>query len=211
MTPLNFWLAKSRRFIIFNLTRKFIYNEFIETLKPLSTPGRGQILINLLIFIILNNFIGLMPYVFTRTRHLALTLTLALPLWLGYILISWFFQLTNSLAHLVPTGTPYPLIPFMVVIEVIRTLIRPGALSVRLAANIVAGHLLLSLLRRQTSHLRNLLLLSLFSSLLLLLVLETAVALIQSYVFRVLTLLYIQEINSLKLSILYNDTDLLNL
>ena len=199
LIPLNFWLIKPRSFIGFNLTLKFIHNEFIRTLKPLATPGVGLILVSLLVFILLNNFIGLMPYVFTRTRHLALTLTLALPLWLGYTLVSWLLQPSNRLAHLVPIGTPYPLMPFIVIIEVIRAIIRPGALRVRLAANMVAGHLLLSLLRGQAKSLRLLLLTSVFFSLILLLILETAVALIQSYVFRVLTSLYIQEINSLNL------------
>ena len=203
LAPLNFWLIKPRRFITFNLMSKFIHNEFIRTLKPVITPGVGLILISLLTFILLNNFIGLMPYVFTRTSHLVLTLTLALPLWLGYTLVSWALQPTNRLAHLVPIGTPYPLIPFIVVIEIIRAIIRPGALRVRLAANIVAGHLLLRLLRGQARNLRYLLLTGLFFALILLLVLETAVALIQSYVFRVLTSLYVQEINSLNLSTLH--------
>ena len=208
LPPIGFWLIKSRGLLGFNIAIKFIYNEFIETLKPLITPGVGLVLINLLVFILFNNFIGLMPYLFTSTSHLVFTLTLALPLWVGYTILSWALQSTNSLAHLVPLGTPYLLIPFIVIIEIIRTFIRPGALSVRLAANIVAGHLLLRLLRRQAVSLRNFLLIILFLLLILLLILETAVALIQSYVFSVLTLLYIQEINSIKLCTLYNHLNL---
>jgi F-type H+-transporting ATPase subunit a len=78
-------------------------------------------------------------------------------------------------------------------------LIRPGALRVRLAANIVAGHLLLRLLRNQAINLTFIYLRLLFLIILLLLILESAVAVIQSYVFSVLTLLYIQEINTLNL------------
>ena len=62
---------------------------------------------------------------------------------------AWIKETTNALAHLVPLGTPAPLMPFMVVIEVIRNLIRPITLSVRLAANMIAGHLLLTLLGAQ--------------------------------------------------------------
>jgi F-type H+-transporting ATPase subunit a len=92
--------------------------------------------------------------------------------------------------HLVPPGTPGALIALIVIIETIRNFIRPGALAVRLAANIVAGHLLLSLLGGQTK--------SVFSAMLILLVLlvilECAVAAIQSYVFTILRTLYLNDI-----------------
>lgn len=100
------------------------------------------------------------------------------------------------LAHLVPLGTPYVLMPFMVLIESVRNIIRPLTLSVRLAANIVAGHLLLTLLRSQCAPARLLLISPLILSLILLGVLESAVALIQGYVFRVLRTLYVNEVNS---------------
>ena len=91
-------------------------------------------------------FIGLFPYVFTRKSHISFTLTLALPLWLGRIILSITYQYNNLLAHLVPVGTPRFLIPVIVIIETVRNVIRPLTLSIRLAANIVAGHLLLTLL-----------------------------------------------------------------
>jgi F-type H+-transporting ATPase subunit a len=78
----------------------------------------------------------------------------------------------------------------MVIIETVRNLIRPGALAVRLAANIVAGHLLLSLLGGQTNSVISVII----GLLLLLVVLECAVACIQSYVFTILRTLYLNEI-----------------
>jgi F-type H+-transporting ATPase subunit a len=98
------------------------------------------------------------------------------------------------LAHLVPLGTPGVLIPFMVLIETIRNVIRPGTLAVRLAANIIAGHLLLVLLGNQGPTLTSSLLVFLLITQILLLVLERAVAVIQSYVFAVLTTLYSSEV-----------------
>merc|ERR1711982_260276 len=92
---------------------------------------------------------GLVPYVFTRSSHLVFRLALALPLWLGNILWSTIHQFNRIIAHLVPTGTPGVLMPAMVVIESVRMVIRPLTLAVRLAANIVAGHLLLSLMGSQ--------------------------------------------------------------
>jgi len=83
----------------------------------------------------------------------------------------------------------------MVVIETIRNMIRPGTLAVRLSANIIAGHLLLTLLGNQTALSERFVLLSLISTQIALLVLEAAVAIIQAYVFMVLTSLYLSESN----------------
>jgi F-type H+-transporting ATPase subunit a len=95
----------------------------------------------------------------------------------------------------VPQGTPPVLIPFIVLIESIRNLIRPGTLAVRLAANIIAGHLLITLLGNTGPSLRLFLVNILIITQLLLLLLERAVAIIQSYVFAVLRTLYSREVN----------------
>lgn len=84
--------------------------------------------------------------------------------------------------------------PFMVLIETISNLIRPGTLAVRLAANIIAGHLLLVLLGNQGPNLSSVFLTVLIITQILLLVLESAVAVIQSYVFAVLATLYSSEV-----------------
>lgn len=97
-------------------------------------------------------------------------------------------------AHLVPQGTPSALIPFIVLIETISNIIRPGTLAVRLAANIIAGHLLLTLLGNTGPSLSTTLLSFLILAQVLLLVLESAVAVIQSYVFAVLSTLYAREV-----------------
>jgi F-type H+-transporting ATPase subunit a len=94
----------------------------------------------------------------------------------------------------VPLGTPPVLMPFMVLIETISNLIRPGTLAVRLAANIIAGHLLLVLLGNQGPNLTSVFLTLLIITQILLLVLESAVAVIQSYVFAVLATLYSSEV-----------------
>lgn len=95
-----------------------------------------------------------------------------------------------------PQSTPSALIPFMVLIESIRNVIRPITLSVRLMANIVAGHLLITLLGNQTATASHFILIRLIITQILLLTLERAVAIIQSYVFAVLTTLYAREITS---------------
>jgi F-type H+-transporting ATPase subunit a len=95
----------------------------------------------------------------------------------------------------VPQGTPSVLIPFMVCIETIRNVIRPGTLAVRLTANIIAGHLLLTLIGNTGNSLSLILVNFLILSQIALLLLESAVSIIQSYVFAVLSTLYSREVN----------------
>jgi F-type H+-transporting ATPase subunit a len=97
-------------------------------------------------------------------------------------------------AHLVPQGTPSVLMPFIVLIETIRNIIRPGTLAVRLSANIIAGHLLLTLLGNTGNSISSFIISILILTQLLLLSLESAVAIIQSYVFTILRTLYSREI-----------------
>lgn len=108
------------------------------------------------------------------------------------------FQFNRIIAHLVPSGTPGLLMPVIVLIESVRSVIRPMTLAIRLAANIIAGHLLLTLLGRQGGI--NFLLVFILIALVLLLMLECAVACIQSYVFTILSSLYLNELISVKFS-----------
>jgi F-type H+-transporting ATPase subunit a len=125
------------------------------------------------------------------------TITFSLPIWLGRIIWSIKNQYGTIFAHLVPIGTPGALMPVIVVIETVRNIIRPGTLSIRLAANIVAGHLLLTLLGSQGAALRTFPLMALIVGLIILLCLELAVACIQAYVFTILRSLYMNELCSI--------------
>jgi F-type H+-transporting ATPase subunit a len=148
----------------------------------------------LFLLVVVNNFFGLFPYIFTSTSHLLTTLTLAAPLWLSFMLFGWINYSKYMFAHLVPQSTPGALMPFIVVIESISNLIRPGTLAVRLAANIIAGHLLITLLGNQTTVAGISIISVLLAVQILLLILECAVATIQAYVFAVLSTLYSSEI-----------------
>lgn len=178
----------------FNLVVKGVVAELTAVLGRMVPLGRVFNLISFFLFILFSNFLGLLPYIFTSSRHLRYTLSLALPFWVGCILWSIVFQYKNILVHLVPVGTPAVLIPVIVIIETISNLIRPGALAVRLAANMVAGHLLLSLLGGQGAALGVSLVGFLLLGLVLLIVLECAVACIQAYVFTILRTLYLNEL-----------------
>lgn len=193
--PSIYWLIPSRYHIFWNNILLTLHKEFKTLLGPLRANGSTFIFVSLFSIILFNNFIGLFPYIFTSTSHLTLTLTLALPLWLCFIIFGWINNTQHIFAHLVPQGTPAILIPFIVCIETIRNVIRPGTLAVRLTANIIAGHLLLTLLGNTGPGISTILLSLLIITQIALLVLESAVAMIQSYVFAVLRTLYSREVN----------------
>lgn len=195
LIPYIYWLSPTRFTILFNRITKTLNREF----KLLSnTRSLSSLILPLLFLIITNNTIGLIPYVFTRTSHMAMTLALALPLWLSFIIFGWINNINHIFTHLVPQGTPGPLIIFIVLIETISNVIRPGTLAIRLAANIIAGHLLLTLLGNQGPNITLTLISGLIIAQILLLILESAVALIQSYVFIVLRVLYSSEVYYVK-------------
>ena len=195
LIPSLYWFLPSRYHIFWNNILLTLHKEFKTLLGTNGHKGSTLIFISLFSIILFNNFIGLFPYIFTSTSHLTLTLTLALPLWISFIIYGWLNHTNHIFAHLVPQGTPAVLIPFIVCIETISNVIRPGTLAVRLAANIIAGHLLLTLLGNTGPSIGLILINVLLITQILLLVLESAVAIIQSYVFAVLRTLYSREVN----------------
>lgn len=197
--PQFFWISKNQIRIFFTKIIKFLFLELEAIFGNFSIPGIRIIFLSYFFFIIFSNFLGLFPFIFTSSRHLRFSLSLSLPLWLGSIVWSLIFQINRIFRHLVPLGTPVILIPVIVLIETVRSIIRPGTLRIRLTANIVAGHLLLTLLGRIAKFNFNIINFFIILSLILLLILECAVACIQSYVFIVLNSLYINELLNLKL------------
>nr|YP_009338118.1 ATP synthase F0 subunit 6 [Lytta caraganae]ANG08423.1 ATP synthase F0 subunit 6 [Lytta caraganae] len=194
MIPSMFWLTPSRFNFLWIKITATLHKEFKTLLGP-NSKGSTLIFVSLFSFILMNNFLGLFPYVFTSTSHMVFTLGLALPLWLTFILYGWINHTIHMFAHLVPQGTPPVLMPFMVCIETISNVIRPGTLAIRLSANMIAGHLLMTLLGNTGSSLSIYMINILIIVQLMLLLLESAVSIIQSYVFAVLSTLYSSEVN----------------
>nr|WKU83764.1 ATP synthase F0 subunit 6 [Argyra sp.] len=195
LIPPMFWLMPSRYNLIWNSILITLHKEFKTLLGPTGHSGSTFIFISLFSLIMFNNFLGLFPYIFTSTSHMTLSLALALPLWLSFMIYGWINHTQHMFAHLVPQGTPAVLMPFMVCIETISNVIRPGTLAVRLTANMIAGHLLLTLMGNTGPSLSIILATFLVFAQIALLVLESAVAIIQSYVFAVLSTLYSSEVN----------------
>nr|YP_009943801.1 ATP synthase F0 subunit 6 [Acanthisitta chloris]QOD95619.1 ATP synthase F0 subunit 6 [Acanthisitta chloris] len=193
-TPDNRWV--SNRFS--TLQSWLLLSVTKQLMIPLDKKGHkwALILMSLLTLLLTINLLGLLPYTFTPTTQLSMNMALAFPLWLATLLTGLRNQPSASLAHLLPEGTPTPLIPALILIETTSLLIRPLALGVRLTANLTAGHLLIQLISTATTVLSftmpavSLLTLTV---LLLLTILEVAVALIQAYVFVLLLSLYLQE------------------
>nr|ACE74370.1 ATP synthase subunit 6 [Picus awokera] len=169
-----------------------------QLMTPLNKNGHkwALILTSLMILLLSINLLGLLPYTFTPTTQLSMNMALAFPLWLATLLTGLRNQPSISLGHLLPEGTPTPLIPALILIETTSLLIRPLALGVRLTANLTAGHLLIQLISTATTALLSIMpAVSALTSIILLLltILEVAVAMIQAYVFVLLLSLYLQE------------------
>nr|YP_009311273.1 ATP synthase F0 subunit 6 [Gastromyzon zebrinus]BAV70020.1 ATPase subunit 6 [Gastromyzon zebrinus] len=169
-----------------------------QLMLPINVGGHkwALLLASLMIFLITINMLGLLPYTFTPTTQLSLNMGLAVPLWLATVIIGMRNQPTVALGHLLPEGTPIPLIPVLIIIETISLFIRPLALGVRLTANLTAGHLLIQLIATAVFVLLPMMptvAILTATVLFLLTLLEVAVAMIQAYVFVLLLSLYLQE------------------
>nr|DAZ87525.1 TPA_asm: ATP synthase F0 subunit 6 [Phytosciara flavipes] len=191
--PAMFWVIPSRYNFMWNQIILKLHSEFKILI---NSPYNGSTLmfISLFSIILFNNFLGLFPYIFTSTSHMVMTLSLALPLWLAFMVYGWILNTQHMFIHLVPQGTPSMLMMFMVLIETISNVIRPGTLAIRLTANMIAGHLLMTLLGNTGSSLMSYMVMLLLVVQIMLLLLECAVAIIQSYVFTVLSTLYSSEV-----------------
>jgi ATP synthase subunit 6 len=148
-------------------------------------------------FILIANLIGLLPYGFTITGHIIFTFQIAFSLFFGITLINIINNKLEFLNLFVPSGVPKPLIPFLIVIEVVSYLIRPFSLSVRLFANMLAGHTLLNILSAFIFNVFKKYALISFLPLLFIvfiIILEFCIAIVQAYIFSILTCIYLNDI-----------------
>lgn len=150
-------------------------------------------------FILFNNLIGLVPYSFTITSHLIVTFALSFPIFIGIMLICVQKHKINMLSIFLPSNTQIGLGLLLVPIELISYIFKPISLGVRLFANLMAGHTLLKVI---VGFAWSMLLLEDFLSvlhiipllvLIILMGLELGVAMIQAYVFTVLTCIYLND------------------
>nr|YP_010713644.1 ATP synthase F0 subunit 6 [Erronea caurica]WDA98776.1 ATPase subunit 6 [Erronea caurica] len=163
----------------------------------LNLGGFINIVTGLFLFLIFVNLSGLVPYVFSPTSHLAVSLSLGLPFWLSLIISAIFFDPRSVVAGLLPMGAPAALNPFLVIVETVSIMVRPITLSVRLAANMSAGHIVLTLVGNYLT--ASIFISSIFSTLFIIFIqvfytiFEFGISLIQAYIFCLLITLYSDE------------------
>jgi F-type H+-transporting ATPase subunit a len=153
----------------------------------------------LFIFILVNNLIGMIPYSFASTSHFILTFSISFTVVLGATFLGFKEFRLKFFSLLVPSGCPLGLLPLLVLIEFISYLARNVSLGLRLAANILSGHMLLNILSGFTYSIMGLGLLFFLVGLLPLVfiiafsALELGIAFIQSQVFVVLSCSYVKD------------------
>nr|AIL54881.1 ATP synthase F0 subunit 6 [Spirobrachia sp. YL-2014] len=170
----------------------FIYNQISLTLMKYM-KSMNFIMTSLFMMLLLLNLSGLIPYIFSISSHLIFSLTLSLPIWMSLILSSFKMNKKETIAHLLPSGAPEWLNPFLVMIETISILVRPLTLSFRLAANMSAGHIILILISTYLA--KSMMNLSysfffLYFIQMMYFLFEIAISLIQAYIFCLLLSLY---------------------
>lgn len=154
---------------------------------------------SIFMIIVLMNVFGIIPYTFSPTAHIAVTFGLSLSIFIGVTLLGMVNYGANYFSMFMPAGSPLVLAPFMIVIELVSHTAKAVSLGVRLAANITAGHILFAILSGFTWTMLTsgglLAIASVFPMLIVLFitVIEMAVAVIQAYVFSLLTAIYISE------------------
>jgi ATP synthase subunit 6 len=200
-------------FIFFLIKTKFIptrFQQIFETIFSITIElsyanigKQGKHFVSLIFviffFILLCNLIGMVPYSFTLTSHLIVTFTLALTIYIGFNIIGIQKHKLKFLNLLLPSGASIFLVPLLVPIELVSYIFRVISLPVRLFANMMAGHTLLKVIAGFAWAMLNVnsfIFLAHFIPLLLLVLLvglELGVAIIQAYVFTILTCMYIND------------------
>ena len=176
-----------------------IYNIVINQITKSKKQWYLPFIYVLFIFILINNLIGMIPYSFASTSHFILTFSISFTIVLGATILGFQKNGLEFFSLFVPAGCPLTLLPLLVLIEFISYLARNISLGLRLAANIVAGHLLLKILSGFTYNIINSGFIFFFLGLLPLAFiiafsgLELGIAFIQSQVFVVLTSSYIKD------------------
>jgi F-type H+-transporting ATPase subunit a len=171
--------------------------EFVANMVRENTGREGMqyfpFIFSLFIFILTLNMLGMVPYSFTVTSHIIVTFALAAMVFLFVLIVGFVKNGPGFVKLFVPTGVPVALLPLITVLEVFSFLIRPISLSVRLFANMMAGHMMLKVF---AAFVVGLGLLGGWAPLLFMVAftgLEFLVAFLQAFVFTVLTCIYLND------------------
>lgn len=178
------------------ISGEIIYNLVTDMLNQnVGSKGRKfvPVIFTLFIFILFCNLFGMIPYGFTVTSHIIITFALAILVFLMVTIVGFVKHGMHFLSLFLPHGTPLWLAPLMIIIELFTYLARPASLSLRLAANMMAGHILLKVI---ASFVVTLMIYLKFLPIPLMVILigfEIFVAILQAYIFTILSCVYLND------------------
>jgi ATP synthase subunit 6 len=181
---------------ILELVYNFVSQLVRQQINNLISARYFPLVLFIFVFILFSNLIGLLPYGFTITGHVVLTLQIALSVFIGITIIGLYNNGLSFFNLFVPTGIPKILKPFLVTIEVASYIIRPFSLAIRLFANMLAGHTLLNILRAFTFNVFKNYILIVFLPVLFvffIMTLEICIAFVQAYIFSILICIYLND------------------
>jgi F-type H+-transporting ATPase subunit a len=177
--------------------------EFVQSLVKEQVGVKGKpyfpFFFTLFTFLLCNNLIGMVPYSFTTTSHVVVTFGLSVSVFVGVTVIGFLTHGLHFFSFLLPPGAPLVLAPFLVVIELVSYMFRAISLGVRLFANMMAGHTLVKILSGfgwSMLSLGGVLKLAALIPLVVvfaLMFLEVGVAILQAYVFTILSCIYLND------------------
>ena len=173
----------------------FVFN-LVETNAGHEARRYFPFVFTLFLVVLLGNLLGMVPFAFTYTSHIIVTITLALLVFLVVNVIAISRHGLHFFSYFLPEGTPIAMAPLVIVIEIISYLARPLALSIRLFANMMAGHTMLKIFAGFVVSLSSFYVLPSILPLGFITVLigfEFLVALLQAYVFALLTCIYLHD------------------
>ena len=180
----------------FQLISEMLYN-FISKMIS-DTAGKKakpyfSFIFSLFIFVLFCNMVGMLPYSFTVTSHIIVTLAFAMFIFIGVTILGFVIHGFKYLKIFVPSGVPTVLLPIIMIIEIISYLSRPVSLSVRLFANMMAGHTMLKVFGGFVISLGLVAGWLPLTFSVALTGLEILVAFLQAYVFAILTCIYLND------------------
>lgn len=199
VTMLLMYIAVNRKQVIPSRSQAMAENiyDMIGSMIEQNIGVQGKkffpLIFSIFLFILSCNLLGMVPYSFTVTSHLSITLALAMLVFCLMTIVGFIKHGFHFLSLFLPAGTPLWLAPLMIIIEFFAYLARPVSLSLRLAANMIAGHVLLKVL------VGFVVIMSIFLKplpipvIVILIGFEIFVAMLQAYIFTILTCVYLND------------------
>lgn len=190
--------SKRQHYRISNRLQAF-YEMSFEFIRSMVLDNTGKdgikyfpLIFSIFFFIVTGNLLGIIPFSFTFTSHPAITASLAILVFFIITFVGFARHGLGFFRLFCPKGVPFPVIPLLVPVEIIAYFFRPVTLAIRLCANMTAGHMILKLFGGFSATLSLVAPLS-FLFLVFFTAFEVFVALLQAYVFTILTCIYLHD------------------